>query len=40
MINTMIAGATTSTVIQAILYLVLIYSVIQWLKEVWSDDEA
>ena len=40
MINTMIVGAMTSTVIQTILYLVLIYLVIQWLKEVWSDDEA
>lgn len=40
MINVMIVGATTSVTIQAALYLVLIYAVIQWLKEVWSDDEA
>ena len=36
MTNAMIAGAIAFTTVQAILYLVLIYAVIQWLKEKWS----
>lgn len=40
MIDAIIAVSKAMVTIQAALYLVLIYAVVQWLKEMWTNDEA